>query len=78
MAQTLTPAKVAEAKAQAKADAAALDAPPPVIDPVHSLLTSMVAAMGVLAGLVPNAHQFERQHLIPLRAALAAITNPPK
>jgi hypothetical protein len=73
MAETMTPAKVAAAKAQA-----ALDEAPPVADPVHSMLGSMLVAMQVLADLVPGSHLFVKQHLDPLKAALAAMTAPPK
>ena len=83
MAQTMTPAQVAKADAaeaaEAKADAlAALDAAPPVADPVHSMLGSMLVAMEVLANLTPGAHLFIKQHLDPLKAALSAMTAPPK
>jgi hypothetical protein len=69
----MTPAKVAAAKAQA-----ALDEAPPVADPVHSMLGSMLVAMQVLADLVPGSHLFVKQHLDPLKAALAAMTALPK
>jgi hypothetical protein len=82
MAETMTPAKVtaakADAAAEAKAAATKLDEAPPVADPVHSMLGSMLVAMQVLADLVPGSHLFVKQHLDPMRAALAAMTAPPK
>jgi hypothetical protein len=73
MAETMTPAKVAAAKAQA-----ALDEAPPVADPVHSMLGSMLATMEAIAALVPGAHNIRTQCIQPMKAALAAMTALPK
>jgi hypothetical protein len=82
MAETMTPAKVtaakADAAAEAKAAATKLDEAPPVADPVHSMLGSMLSTMEAIAALVPGAHNIRTQCIQPMKAALAAMTAPPK
>ena len=76
MAQSMTPAKVAAAAA--KAEAKALDEAPPVADPVHSILASIVGTLEMLAEATPGAHMIQSHQIAGLKAALAALTAPPK
>ena len=76
MAQSMTPAKVAAAAA--KAEAKALDEAPPVADPVHSLLASIIGTLDLLCDQVPGSHVIQARNVAGLKAALAALTAPPK
>jgi len=76
MAQSMTPAKVAAAAA--KAEAKALDEAPPVADPVHSILALIIGTLEMLAEATPGAHMIQAHQIAGLKAALAALTAPPK
>jgi len=73
MAQSMTPAKVAAAAAKA-----ALDEAPLVADPVHSILASIIGTLEMLAEATPGAHMIQAHQIAGLKAALAALTAPPK
>ncbi len=73
MAQTtMTPARVA-AIAEAKAQKV-LDEAPPVADPLHSLLASIIGTLDLLCEQTPNAHLIQQRNVASLKAALAALT----
>ncbi len=77
MAQTtMTPARVA-AIAEAKAQKV-LDEAPPVADPVHSLLAGILVVLDLLCEQTPNAHLIQQRNVAGLKAALGALTAPPK
>ncbi len=73
MAQTtMTPAKVQQIVENA------LDAAPPVADPVLSILAGILVVLDLLCEQTPNAHLIQQRNVAGLKAALAVLTAPPK